>query len=113
MKFRVCDLKHKDIERIRNARAVWGHEKYGDRDKDRDHCLDMLEEVMDIENILNRTMFWLGKEEKKQYTVYEFYYLITNQCKMLSETIVEFDQFLRNKGIEINDNNGGDRIGIK
>ena len=40
MKFRVCDLKHKDIERIRNARAVWGHEKYGDRDKDREKDRD-------------------------------------------------------------------------
>lgn len=110
---RVCDLSKRDLERIRNARQEHGNKIYGDRDKYRDGCLDMVEEVLDVKNILNRRMFHISSDIKKdKYGLWEYYYEINKQCDNLLETFKEFDNYIRNVGIEVDDTNGGTRIGL-
>lgn len=104
-----------EIDRVRQARADWGHDKYGDRDERRDHCVDMLEELLDVKNILNREALWTSRNGtglSKSIAYLGYHMEINNKVNSLIELIQDYDNFLRMKNVKIDDSNAGDRIGF-
>lgn len=108
----VHKLTDEQIEKLTKSRADWGHEKYGDRDEFRDGSLDMLEEVMDIINILQRRLMWLDKQGLVDDAVRHIALSILEGTANVIFDIQDFDKIIRVNGYQVNDTNGGERIGI-
>jgi hypothetical protein len=110
--FKVCESNSTRINKLKKQRADWGHKKYGDRDKLRDTCLDILEEILDIKNITDRRLKHINEEHNKIDTeTLEFAYKINLRCDNLIKINQEFDEHLRKK-YGVTDENGGFRVGI-
>lgn len=114
---KICETNKAFFYELRKRRADWGHEKYGDRDIYRDSALDMMEESADIINILERRIHWYNEycfENKidHSFAIDLAVQKINNKVEELNELIKKFDLELRNTGYEVNDSNGGTRIGL-
>jgi len=109
---RVMGLTNEEIETLREARAIWGHKKYGDRDIYRDGALDMLEETCDIVNILERRMKWIEEGGISNTTINSVSRDIKQLVMEINMKIQKFDNVIRFNGYQVDDSNGGERIGL-
>ena len=117
----INKVTDEQIQKHREARASWGHEKYGDADKFRDGTLDMMEETADVINIMNRRLKWVNewilevgnKEVGAQMLLAKQSNNIKEIVKDLNIAIKDFDESLRHLGYPIDDRNGGERIGLE
>ncbi len=109
---KVHELTNEEIQSLTEARADWGHEKYGDRDELRDGSIDMLEEIMDIQNILDRRLLWINKENKNNKEITIISKSINQLAMELTLKVKKFDKAIRENGYKVNDSNGGERIGF-
>lgn len=109
---KVHKLGFSEIEQIREARAEWGHGKYGDRDEFRDSSIDMLEETLDIKNILNRRIMWIEKNKNMTLEIDIAKTNILINYNRMIEAIQEFSLAIDKSNYIVDDSNGGTRIGI-
>lgn len=110
---KINEIENETLFKLGKERARLGHLKYGDRDQFRDGALDMMEEVLDVINILDRRNKWVNEANVGSLETLETSVEIFRTCEVLIEKIKDYDKAVRVAGYEVDDKNGGERWGIE
>lgn len=111
---RLYKLSDKDIEKWRKARMEFGQKKYGERDLKRYNLVDVMEELLDCLNILDRMEHRAEvqfDESSKKYIEKIINKSIRDNVNLTIKSVLAADQLIIDSFCT--DDNGDKRIYIK